>query len=144
MQSGREFFHQGRGSSLQIRMPKRKRKDSESGVEGSQELKSAKEKKSRDVSASGKRASKMSSFSHQSSELTAPENATEISKPKAVRIIVGSYEKVLCGIDARFDDQSKNKVVVRSQAIDAVAHPKFDSSIHVLCPYRIHQNSCCK
>ena len=35
--------------------------------------------------------------------------STEVSKPIAVRIIVGSYEKVLCGIDAKFT-QSEEKV----------------------------------
>jgi hypothetical protein len=32
------------------------------------------------------------------------------AKPNAVRIIVGSYEKVLCGIDAKFENQSPEKV----------------------------------
>jgi hypothetical protein len=32
------------------------------------------------------------------------------SKPRAIRIIVGSYEKVLCGIDARFPNQATERV----------------------------------
>ena len=35
--------------------------------------------------------------------------ASASSAPEALRIIIGSYEKVLCGIDATFDDKS-NKV----------------------------------
>lgn len=31
-------------------------------------------------------------------------------KPRAIRIIVGSYEKVLCGIDARSSSQATEKV----------------------------------
>jgi len=32
------------------------------------------------------------------------------SKPEAIRIVVGSYEKVLCGIDARFTSNSEDDV----------------------------------
>jgi hypothetical protein len=32
------------------------------------------------------------------------------SKPEAIRIVVGSYEKVLCGIDARFTSKSEDEV----------------------------------
>jgi hypothetical protein len=35
---------------------------------------------------------------------------TPTPKPNAVRIIVGSYEKVLCGIDARFDTEAPDTV----------------------------------
>jgi hypothetical protein len=41
----------------------------------------------------------------------APKNSEEVvtsaSAPEALRIIIGSYEKVLCGIDAKFEDKSK-------------------------------------
>jgi hypothetical protein len=31
-------------------------------------------------------------------------------KPEAIRIVVGSYEKILCGIDARFTPESPDTV----------------------------------
>jgi hypothetical protein len=40
----------------------------------------------------------------------------KIIKPNAIRIVVGSYEKVLCGIDARFNPKSVEKVHLRSSA----------------------------
>jgi len=35
------------------------------------------------------------------------EKDTPASPPEALRIVVGSYEKVLAGIDAKFEDKSK-------------------------------------
>jgi hypothetical protein len=35
------------------------------------------------------------------------EVVTSASAPEGLRIIIGSYEKVLCGIDAKFEDKSK-------------------------------------
>jgi hypothetical protein len=32
---------------------------------------------------------------------------TSASPPEALRIVIGSYEKVLCGIDAKFEDKSE-------------------------------------
>jgi len=49
-----------------------------------------------------------------SKSLQSPEikdtTGTIISKPQEIRIIVGSYEKVLCGINAKFEPQSTDKV----------------------------------
>lgn len=36
------------------------------------------------------------------------------AKPKVIRIIIGSYEKVLCGIDAKFDSESTSPNVLSS------------------------------
>jgi len=41
----------------------------------------------------------------------APAQVPEVSKPTALRIIIGSYEKVLAGIDARFTSEAPGNVV---------------------------------
>jgi hypothetical protein len=40
------------------------------------------------------------------------------STPRGIRIITGSYEKVLCGIDARFSTQATEKVFLTSYYVN--------------------------
>ena len=87
-------------------MPKRKRKESNDDAKSSGLVGKQKTTASNAVNPAKK-----------SSEATKPKQQTtallvenEPSKPSAVRIIVGSYEKVLCGVDARFDSQSSANV----------------------------------
>ena len=88
-------------------MPKRKRKELNDGLEAPEQI----EKKKLTTAAPIKPAKKTSEVTKskpQAAVVTAENNS---SKPSAVRIIVGSYEKVLCGVDARFDSQSTEKVL---------------------------------
>jgi hypothetical protein len=58
------------------------------------------------------------------------------SKPEAIRIVVGSYEKILCGIDARFTSESPDTVSPNSISLLIIANPQVKSCIHVLGTHR--------
>jgi len=55
------------------------------------------------------------------------------SAPEALRIIIGSYEKVLCGIDATFEDES-NKV----QRIGDPAHTQNNLVLNPVYMFSAH------
>jgi len=61
---------------------------------------------------------------------------SEITETKAtsVRIVIGSYEKVLCGIDAKFP--SAKTVTTGSLARLITVQARFKSSVHVLSSHR--------
>ena len=83
-------------------MPKRKRKEQTEAVGGPK--------------SGGTKKAKVPDETATSKDLKSKPKAAivpEVSppaKPKAIRIIVGSYEKVLCGIDAKFDSEFTSKV----------------------------------
>jgi hypothetical protein len=45
-----------------------------------------------------------------------PDVPLELSKPTSIRVIVGSYEKVLCGINASFDNEATAKVFLNVES----------------------------
>jgi hypothetical protein len=45
-----------------------------------------------------------------------PDAPVELSKPTSIRVIVGSYEKVLCGIDTSFDNEAIAKVFLNVES----------------------------
>ena len=91
-------------------MPKRKRTQLTESVEGlkNEEMKKAKPQNDI-VTAKGLKPKQKAAVTP---ELSPP------PKPEAVRIIVGSYEKVLCGIDAKFEPDFKSNVLSTSDSPD--------------------------
>ena len=87
-------------------MPKRKRKELNDGLEAPEII----QKKKFTTETAIKPAKKTSAVTKSKPQATVVQVENISSKPTAVRIIVGSYEKVLCGVDARFDTQSTEKV----------------------------------
>jgi hypothetical protein len=77
-------------------MPKRKRTELTGAVKGPKNG-GTKKTKPQDETATAK-------------DLRPKKKATVVLAAKAIRIIVGSYEKVLCGIHAKFDSESTSKV----------------------------------
>jgi len=87
-------------------MPKRKRKELNDGLEAPEQM----EKKRLTTATSIKPTKKSSEVTNPKPQAAVVTTENSSSRPTAVRIIVGSYEKVLCGVDARFDSQSTEKV----------------------------------
>jgi len=72
---------------------------------------------------------------------TAVVEAPVVSKPNALRIVVGSYEKVLCGIDARFPEEAVEKVSCSPFHANS-EYTRPETRIHVLRTYGRNQMSC--
>lgn len=132
-------FHLCR-SSFHIEMPKRKRKEGTNPAVGTVQGTETAKRKPRHDSGPRNDPSKTPSSIQDGGKVVQP--AVKPSQPNAVRIIVGSYEKVLCGIDVRFDMQHPEKVILSRRKSDIVAHSKFESRLHVLRPFWGNQMSC--
>jgi len=107
----RDFKVVGKGSSLRKFlvnfkvMAKRKRSEQTGPMKQiQQDGVGRKAKVQRVVSSKEKASDKIASLKQKSSSLS------ENSKPNALRIVIGSYEKVLCGIDARFTSSNAGNV----------------------------------
>ena len=111
-------------------MPKRKRKDFNDGVEALERT----EKKKSTTPTSIVPANKSSEVSKSKPKAVVVPEEIARSKPTAIRIIVGSYEKVLCGVDARFETQSIDKV----QSLIASANTKGKLSLNPVYMFSAH------
>ena len=91
---------------LLVAMPKRKRKE----LNDSLDAPGRTEKKKPTTPNPIKPAKKSSEVTKSKSQAVVVPEEIAPSKPTTVRIVMGSYEKILCGVDARFDTQTTEKV----------------------------------
>lgn len=91
---------------LLVAMPKRRRKELNDSLDAPRRT----EKKKPTTPNPIKPAKKSSEVPKSKSQAVVVPEEIAPSKPTAVRIVVGSYEKILCGIDAHFDTQTTEQV----------------------------------